>query len=915
MEFSGLTDSPASILNEPAKCGHCCGTSRLSDGLCLKCLLEGALLENEATASSRTKLTNVLTAVELSEAKWRIGNYEILDEIGRGGMGVIYRAREVHSQRVVALKRVLTFHADSLQTLARFRREAETATRLDHPNIVPIYYVGEDSEGLPFFTMKFAPGGSLAQAREAFRREPRKSVLLMAKVAFAVQYAHEQGVLHRDLKPSNILIGNRWEPMIGDFGLAKWIEDSSDITRTLTVFGTPGYIAPEQAARPGVRLTPAADIYNLGAILFELLTGRSPFVGEHALAVLHQAVEKPAPSLRSLASHLDRDLETICSRCLEREPSARYHSAGAVAQDLQNWLEGRPIVARPVSVPVRLWRWSRRNRVLAAALGAFLLVTTASIPLIIHNYELQKAKREATLATRSVTVLPFFDLDNVVADESSASTVANSLKQELDHFAPTTIKASPLVDTAGLTISERIRKVGQAAQTRSILTGTTRVISGKRRVSLQLMDAATGEPLLVQVYENNGPEELNKIIKNLGGEIDRILNTKDWSDLLQSTTDPGLSHQASREAILAGRQLVFHYNEDDFQKGIDLLKKAVRLQPKSSLAHSNLAMAATVYTHFTSDSNLLRLGEAEAHQALRLSPQASHAHIALAGVLYQQGKFTEALEEGLRTVESVGPEEKSARFIGMTLDTLGRPDKALAWHSLAGTLGASSSDEYCLMGDCWLKLGDDKKAAEFYNRELELQPDSSLAGVALCRLLLLQGDFEGARALCRTNKWNHQGLGEGEQIAAQIEFFARKFDLAENLYTNLFRKDANGGGCFYGAVSYGSALGRTKQALGDKVGAKTLLERSLNVETAAVTLSPTNPEALYRLAAVESSLGMFEAAVAHLTQAVDSGWIDYRSLVMDPRFDGIRQDPHVQTIVKDLMSKVTDMRVTIQNTD
>ena len=913
MEFSGLTDSPASMLNEPTKCANCSATSRLGNGLCLKCLLQGALLEDKAIGPSGTRFTDVLDEVGISGANWRIANYEILDEIGRGGMGVIYRAREKHSRRIIALKRILSYHADSDHTLARFRREGETAARLDHPNIVPIYYIGEDEERLPFFTMKFAPGGSLAQARESFRRQPRKGVLLMAKVALAVQYAHEQGVLHRDLKPSNILLNNRWEPMVSDFGLAKWIEDSNDLTRTLTVFGTPGYIAPEQAARPGLRLTAAADVYNLGAILFELLTGRSPFVGEHALAVLRQAAEKPAPRLRSLAPHFDRDLETICGHCLEREPSARYHSAGTVARDLQNWLEGRPIVARPVGIPIRLWRWSRRNRMLATVLGAFLMLAAASVLWAMQSWKLQTAAHESALARRSFAVLPFFDLDNVAADEVLARSVSNSLWDELNRIAPTRIRTL-LVQGTEWPTAEQVRKIGQTAGTRAVLTGVTRKVSGKKRISLRLMDAATAEPLLVRVCGHDGLEEQKETVcKEIGGIIDGILNTKDWSSFFQSRTDPGLRNQTAREAIVAGRELVYRYNSSDFDRAIDLFKRALRLEPDSSLAHSNLAMATTVRTHFISDVNFLKVAEAEAYEALRLSPGSSDAHRALAGVFYQQGKFAEALEEGLKAVESSGPDERIARFIGMTLDSLGRPDKALAWHTLSCKLGGRWGDEYGLLGDSLVKLCDDERALQAYHHAAQLQPEPPRGEIGICHLRLLQGDFDGARELCRSSRWIHSGLGEAEQIAAQVEFFARKFDIAADLFATLAKTDAGGGGSFYGAVTYQSALGRAKQALGDEEGAKAVLKDCLTRERAAIEREPENPEAAYRLAAVEASLGMSERSIDHLRRAVNSGWIDYRSLAMDPRFDAVRQDPHVKTILKNLASKVADMRVKLQS--
>src|SRR5512133_3080683 len=339
------SSNPVDLQKEPGSCRECGSASRVGRSLCLSCMLSAGVganghssdLSAEASAKAET-LDDLLGELDVCDADWRIGNYQVLEEIGRGGMGVIYRARQRHSRRIVALKRILSYHADSQETLARFRREAQAAASLDHPNILPIYEVSECDDGLPFFSMKFAGGGSLQDAAPALRGEPRRAVASIAKVARAVQYAHGQGILHRDLKPGNILLDGRGEPLVSDFGLAKCLEPTSNLTRTLTAFGAPDYVAPEQvdpAAAGSGKPGPASDVYSLGAILFDLLTGRPPFLGEHALKVIQQASEKPAPKLRTLVPGLDRDLETICAKSLEREPKARYQSAGELADDLE----------------------------------------------------------------------------------------------------------------------------------------------------------------------------------------------------------------------------------------------------------------------------------------------------------------------------------------------------------------------------------------------------------------------------------------------------------------------------------------------------------------------------------------------------------------------------------------------------
>src|SRR6184192_4173375 len=303
---------------------------------------------------------------------------------------------------------------NSHETLVRFRREAEAVASLDHTNILPIYEVSESEQGLPYFSMKYAMGGSLRAALPTLRAKPREGVRLMAKVARAIAYAHGKGVLHRDLQPGNILLDENGEPMVSDFGLAKWLDQTSDLTRTLETLGTPGYIAPEQTECPADKLTCAADIYSLGAILFYLLTGRPPFVGPNVLVVIHQAAATPAPRLRSLAPSLDRDLETIVARCLESDPNARYKSAEALADDIEHWLRHEPIQARRTGVFTHGRKWVWRNPTSAVLAAALIALAAAIVAVTIWKSESQ---HPIPSVSGGIAVLPF---ENLSADPDNA---------------------------------------------------------------------------------------------------------------------------------------------------------------------------------------------------------------------------------------------------------------------------------------------------------------------------------------------------------------------------------------------------------------------------------------------------------------------------------------------------------------
>ncbi|HZY90949.1 MAG TPA: serine/threonine-protein kinase, partial [Gemmataceae bacterium] len=371
-----------------------------------------------------------------------VAGYEVLGVLGRGAAGVVYKARQVGLNRTVALKMILAGGHAGPEQRARFRAEAEAVARLQHPNIVQVYEVGE-RDGLPFFSLEYVDGGSLDHHIGGTPQPPRQAAALVQALARAMAYAHERGVVHRDLKPANVLLasgglahshgepaalaagsgvhpaaaadpaanaagspgtgGSRpplaeCVPKVADFGLAKRLEEET-ATRSGTVVGTPSYMAPEQAAGRTHEVGPAADVYALGAILYELLTGRPPFRGDSLYDTLRLVRKRePAPP-RQLAAGVPRDLETVCLKCLRKEPAKRYPSADALADDLGRFLAGEPIRARPVSAPERLWRWARREPRLAALAGAVAaLLLTVALGSLAFAWRLKREKDETERA-------------------------------------------------------------------------------------------------------------------------------------------------------------------------------------------------------------------------------------------------------------------------------------------------------------------------------------------------------------------------------------------------------------------------------------------------------------------------------------------------------------------------------------
>src|SRR5256884_6667848 len=333
-----------------------CGAKIFSDApeaLCARCVRKCALgrlvgvsvAEVDLSAGASAKANDpgqvdkpmraATKSTSAAELLGELGDYDLLEEVGRGGQGVVFRARQKSLNRTVALKVIGLGQWATKAHLKRFRLEAEAAASLDHPCIVPIYEVGE-REGSCYFSMKFIDGGQLDEVTKRTPISTRNAAELIAKLARTVHYAHEHGILHRDIKPGNILVDTKGEPHLTDFGLARLLETKSTVTHTMDVLGTPSYMAPEQASGRNEQLTSATDVYGLGAVFYQLLTGHPPFAGGTTYETVRLVLEAEPRQLRLWNPKIDRELSTICLKCLEKDPKRRYSSALALAEDLEH---------------------------------------------------------------------------------------------------------------------------------------------------------------------------------------------------------------------------------------------------------------------------------------------------------------------------------------------------------------------------------------------------------------------------------------------------------------------------------------------------------------------------------------------------------------------------------------------------
>jgi serine/threonine protein kinase/Flp pilus assembly protein TadD len=915
------------MTNASRVCAECGATvfADAPEGICSVCLFRTGLasLDNKDHEAFEPTVARMLKD---------FGDYELLDEIGRGGQGVVYRARQKSLNRIVALKVIGLSHWATEAHVKRFRLEAEAAARLNHPCIVPIYEVGE-RDGACYFSMGLVEGGQLDAVA---KREPipiRHATELTAKLARTVSYAHEHGILHRDIKPGNILLDAEGEPHLTDFGLARLVETESTVTRTLEVLGTPSYMAPEQAVGNNAGVTRATDIYGLGAVLYQLLTGHPPFAGGTTYETVRLVLDTQPRQPRFLNPKVDRDLATICLKCLDKDPQRRYSSALALAEDLECWLKHEPIRARRTGILTRGRKWVRRNPssallaaslvALAAAIGALVL----ALPFYWHQNLLTSPPPD-----KSIAVLPLQNLSDEKDNAFFAGGVHDELLSNLAKIKDLKVISRTSVMQYKSGVRRNLREIAQQLGVSNVVEGSVRRSADHVRVSVQLIDARNDRHLWGQNYDRRLADSVSlqgEVATEIAAAVGATLSPQEKALVkTKSTNNP-----AAYNAYLRARAIPVDWG---FQQGGDLeaairsYQEAVKLDPNFVLAWAYLSIAQSQSHWKGFDPSPARRAAAKdsLDRALALDPNLPEVHLALG---YYEKYGTGALAEFRQAEKGLPNSAEVIEAIARAQKVLGNWDESIAELHRAIELDPRN---ITASNNLALTYGDLRRFPEALatlDRVLAWEPADRRALLTKAEVLLVMGDLGAAEPLLATPDtplgwrafyaWLRRdyaaaieifskalatggdridpgliiGLGESQQLAGDISAARATYQKAVQESQRQLEKITPGS---VGEAETHAGLGKAYAGLGDAASAIAEGQK-------AMALYPTSKHPWGGLsleadmAGIYARLGDADHAIPILKRLLQlpCGYSITRALLrLDPLWDKIRNDPRFQEL-------------------
>jgi TolB-like protein/Tfp pilus assembly protein PilF/tRNA A-37 threonylcarbamoyl transferase component Bud32 len=832
-------------------CGKCGNTifDTAPQGLCSVCLFDtGLSILRESVGGPLAKDfgadndSNSTDAAELFSAS---DDYELLEEIGRGGQGVVYRARQKSLNRTVALKIIRISHGRTKAHLKRFRLEAEAAAKLNHPFVVPIHEIGQ-RKGRCYFSMGLVEGGRLDQIARREPMSPRRATEVIAKLARTIHYAHQHGIVHRDIKPGNILLDTKGEPHLTDFGVARLLETENDATFTIEVSGTPSYMAPEQAQANNGPVSSATDVYGLGAVLYELLAGQPPFISGTPFETVRLLLETEPRQPRLLNPKVDRDLSTICLKCLEKDPKRRYSSALALAEDLEHWLRHEPISARRTGVLARGRKWVRRNPA-AAALVVMSVLLASAVGIIVW-----KVGAVGRQPSTGIAVLPFENLNNDREDAFFTDGVQDEILTRLAKIADLRVisrTSTQRYQSKPGNLSEIAKQLGVA----NVLEGSVQKAGDQVRVNVQLVNAQTGSQLWADTYDRK-LTDIFGVESEIATTIADMLQAKLTGEEKQLIAVQPTSDLTAYELYLRGRSLWGKRGGDNLRQAIAFYEQAIARDPNYALAYAGLADAYVILPAYTETApqDAFPKAKAAALKALQLDDKLAEAHAAL-GLLLCLSDFDMAgsISEFQRAI-AINPNDATAHH----------------WYGNGPLLALGRLDEAIAEG----------------KRAIELDPLSPIINADLGQNLSCARRYDEAIAQLRktleidpTFYYAHYNLGIALQLKGDLPAAITEYKKAQQLSDDLFVP---------------VLLAAAKVQSGDKEAAMQMLAE-------LEELSQRRYVRAHWRAFLYLSLGNRDEAIRWLEQAfADHEGPSITAIKVDPLLDPLRGDPRFEALVQ-----------------
>jgi TolB-like protein/Tfp pilus assembly protein PilF len=819
-----------------------------------------------------------------------VSHYRILDKIGEGGMGQVFLADDLELHRKVALKFLPTEYATDAEALARFKREAQAAAALDHPNIVTIYDVGE-YEGRPYIVMAYVEGQPLSHVIARKDLSLERALQIAAGVCDALASAHAASVVHRDIKPDNIVIYPDGGPKVLDFGLAK-LRGVSKLTTEASTVGTTSYMSPEQAR--GEDVDARSDIFSLGAVIYEMIAGRPPFKAEHAPAILYAIANEQQPPLARFNSAATEDIERIVAKALAKDKKERYQSAADLLVDLhaaQAALQGKP---RPAAA-------ARRVRVpLLAALAVVVIAAAAAA----WHFTRPSGEQAVNADRKSIAVLPFQNMSADPENEYFSEGITDDIIAQLSKIADLRVVSRTSV-MRYKDSDKSLREIGKELGVATILEGSVRRAEGKVRIVGQLIDARTDEHIWAETYDRD-LDEIFQIQSEVAKRIARSLQAALTPDEVQRIQAAPTEDMTAYDYYLRGRQSYYRYRREDNENAIVFFKKALEHDPHYALAYAGLGDAygqrALRYSFGPAwiDSSLKA-----SERAISLNPDLAEGYKALGMGYIAKGWIRKSLDADVKAAQLDPNYIPALGNIGFDYLWMGRVDEAMPW--FRKVLSKEPDDIHGLLGvaGVYLTVGECERARQWLSAALDLQPDFFEAKLMMVGTYVTEGRFDEAEAKAQaladefpdramsyeSISWVSIQAGDLKKALESIEEASKRPIGDEN---TRYYIDAN--------------LGCTLALLGERERSKSVLEGVEAYLQEQLQQGDESSDLRLGMAEIRAVQGRNDEALDWLERDYEAGERDYKGIERSPFLAGLHDAERFRTLLADMRARVEEMR-------